>query len=34
MAGAPRIPTLGPLSLALMAILVAGAGGLALARRT
>jgi hypothetical protein len=29
-----RIPTLGPLPLALMAMLLAGAGGLALARRT
>jgi hypothetical protein len=33
-AAGPRIPVLGPLTLALMAMLVAGAGGLALARRT
>jgi hypothetical protein len=31
---APRIPALGPLTLALMAMLVAGVGGFALARRT
>ena len=31
---AARIPALGPLALVLMALLVAGAGGLALARRT
>ena len=31
---APRIPALGPLTLVLMAMLVAGVGGLALARRT
>ena len=30
----PRIPALGPLTLVLMAILRAGVGGLALARRT
>jgi hypothetical protein len=30
----PRIPALGPLTLVLMAVLVAGVGGLALARRT
>jgi hypothetical protein len=29
----PAIPALGPLTLALTALLVAGAGGLALARR-
>jgi hypothetical protein len=29
----PRIPALGPLTLALMMVLIAGAGGLALARR-
>jgi len=29
----PGVPVLGPLMLALMAMLVAGAGGLALARR-
>ena len=34
MAVAARIPALGPLTLALMAMLVAGVGGLALARRT
>ena len=34
MAVAPGIPALGPLTLVLMAMLVAGAGGLALARRT
>jgi hypothetical protein len=34
MAVAPGIPALGPLTLALMAVLVAGVGGLALARRT
>jgi hypothetical protein len=31
---APKIPTLGPLTLVLMAMLVAGVGGLVLARRT
>jgi len=34
LAVAQRIPALGPLTLVLMAMLVAGAGGLALARRT
>jgi hypothetical protein len=34
LAAMPRIPAVGPLTLALMAMLVAGAGGLALARRT
>jgi hypothetical protein len=30
----PGVPALGPLTLALMVVLVAGVGGLALARRT
>jgi len=34
LAVAPQIPALGPLTLVLMAMLVAGVGGLALARRT
>jgi hypothetical protein len=34
LAAVPRIPALGPLPLALMAMLLAGIGGLALARRT
>jgi hypothetical protein len=33
-AALPGIPALGPLTLLLMAVLVAGVGGLALARRT